>query len=272
MSVTRLDVLNRIAECEKNGEFDKHVDPINYDIMLPVDKSFPYVDKPFWLRVRYFFEKIFIIKPFCLYQNAFKLKTKFYGRENLKGIKTAVVTCNHVNMWDCLVMKQGLKGHRLYITAAYFNNQKGFLGEMMRAADMMPLGKSHGVMKKFCEAVEKVLSGKNYLLIYPEQAMWWNYEKPRPFKDGAFHFAAKAQVPVIPCFITFTETGEKDEQGIPKKTFNLNIMPPIYPKKELSVKENTDYMRDKNYELCKAKYEEFYGKKLVYTCDEKTAD
>lgn len=41
-------------------------------------------------------------------------------------------------------------------------------------------------------------------------------------------------------------------------------MPPIYPKEHYSVKENVDYMRESNYELCVHKYEEVYLRPMVY--------
>lgn len=268
MGSTRLEVLKKIDECERRREFDRHVDPVNYDIVLPTDENYPYIDKdrPFWLRLRYFLENIFIIRPFCFYQNKFVLKTKVIGKENLKSVDTAILTCNHVNMWDCLTVIRTMRQthHKLYITAAYFNNFKGFLGEMMRASNLMPLSQNQKGMKKFINSIDSLLKGKNYIMFYPEQAMWWNYEKPRPYKDGAFHFAVQNNVPIIPMFITFNKLNKLDKEGIPKKQFNLNIMEPIYPKPELSKKENIEYLKNQNFEMCRNKYEEFYKRKLEY--------
>lgn len=51
-----------------------------------------------------------------------------------------------------------------------------------------------------------MLSEGNCLLIYPEQSMWWNYRKPKPLKPGAFDMALKNHVPVVPCFITMSDS------------------------------------------------------------------
>ena len=266
MTVTRRDVLNRIEECEKNGEFDKHVDPINYDDCLPVTESFPYVPKNILYKTKIFFEHNFIVKPFMKRANRDMLHTSFYGLENLDGIDSAVVICNHVDKFECMAVKQALnsKGHKLKIVGAEFNNQKHFLGEMMRAGGMLPLSSNHKVMRRFNEAIDYYLSHKTSILFYPEQAMWWHYEKPRPFKNGAFHYAVKHNVPIVPIFITFTLNGTKDEEGIDNKDFHLHVMKPIYPQKELTNRENVEYLKNTSYEMCKKKYEKFYKKPLVF--------
>ncbi len=268
MSATRSDILKRIRECEINGTFDVHVDPIDYELTLPVDETFPYIHKPLHLRIGYFLDDLFVVRPFARKLHKKDLHTKVVGRENLSGIERAIVTCNHVNMWDCLVVMKAMQGHKLYITAGWFNNRKDKLGTHMRAERMMPLSRDPKGMKHFIAAVDELLQGNHYVLFYPEEAMWWNYEKPRPYKDGAFHFAAKNQVPVIPTFITFTPNGEKDAEGIEKKDFTIHILPAIYPQEGLSRKENTAYLKNANYEACKACYENFYHKKLTYASEE----
>ena len=90
------------------------------------------------------------------------------------------------------------------------------------------------------------------------------YEKPRPFRDGAYFHAVKNNVPIIPMFTTFRHTGEFDAEGIEIKYLTVHIMPPIYPKENVSDKENIAFMRELNYEMCKNKYEEIYKRKLEY--------
>lgn len=267
--ITRREVLERIKECEKTGEFDKHVDPIDYDNYYKVDENYRYMKKGFKETFKNLFYYIFVVNPYTRYINKKAYKTTFVGRENLKGIKSAIVTCNHVNKFDCLVAKAGLKGHRLYITAAEFNNQKGKFGDYMRAGRMMPISANHVAMKNFNDAIEKRLEKGNYILFYPEQAMWWNYEKPRPYKNGAFHYAVKHNVPVIPMFITYTAMDTVDEEGIPNKKFYLHILKPIYPKKDVQNRENVEYLKNENFRMCKETYEKFYNKPLVYDIEVK---
>jgi 1-acyl-sn-glycerol-3-phosphate acyltransferase len=94
--------------------------------------------------------------------------------------------------------------------------------------------------------------------------MWWNYRKPRPMKSGAFRFAVKNNVPVIPVFITMEDTDKLDSDGYPVQAYTMNVLPAIYPDEKLSLKENMENIREKNYQIWKETYEKFYGIPLVY--------
>lgn len=268
-SMTRREVLSAIEESERAGIFDSHIDPIPQELIIPVTESYHYPNRRnFFEKIKFGLEKYLVVKPFILYQNKYVMKTRVIGREHLKGIGAAVLTCNHVAKFDCLAVQYGARGHRVFTVAAPFNNMKGFLGEMMRAGDMMPLNTTLHGMRNFNQMVEEVLTKKQeFLLLYPEASMWWHYKKVRPYKDGAFSIAAKYNVPVIPQFITFTEGSKKDEEGIPEMLFTLHILPPIYPKSEFSKKENTSYLKEAAFSACKAVYEEAYGIPLSYTCE-----
>ena len=121
------------------------------------------------------------------------------------------------------------------------------------------------------KAVNTVLQEGDWILIYPEQSLWWNYKKPKPLKNGAFKFAAHNQVPVIPTFITMTDSDKIGPDGFPVQEYIVNIGEPIYPDPEKKERENAEAMRDKNYEVWKKVYEDFYGMPLVYTTEQKDA-
>ena len=95
--------------------------------------------------------------------------------------------------------------------------------------------------------------------------MWWNYRKPRPLKNGAFHLAARSLVPVIPIFITMKDSDIIGEDGFPVQEYYIHIEKAIYPDLSLSEKENVKLLKNKNYEVWKNVYEEFYGEPLTYT-------
>ncbi len=260
---TRLQVLADIEKYEALGEFDRHIDPIDESLCLPVDENFPYIPRGF-LRAKYAFERVLYINPFIKKANRDILGTRVEGRENLAGIQSAVVTCNHVNKFDCLALKQAVSPKKLYIIGAKFNNMSGFLGEMMRAGGLLPLSDNMSAMKNLNRAVSQRLSEGSLVACYPEQAMWWNYEKPRPFKDGAFSMAVINGVPILPAFITFRPTGELDSNGIEIKHMTVHIMPPIYPDTALPRRERVRAMREQNERMCREKYQEVYGKPLEY--------
>ena len=123
-------------------------------------------------------------------------------------------------------------------------------------------------MVNFIKAVDTILQGGDYILIYPEQSMWWNYKKPKPLKDGAFKLAARNNAPVVPIFITMEDSNIIGEDGFNIQEYTINIGEPIYPDKNLNEKENTEIMKKQNFEIWKKIYEDFYKIPLKYTCDE----
>ena len=94
--------------------------------------------------------------------------------------------------------------------------------------------------------------------------MWFNYVKPRTLKPGAYHFAAKNNVPIIPCFVEMVDLGEEDNKEFNKVKYILHVLKPIYPEKDKKVKENTEIMMHKDYIQKKEAYEKSYNRKLDY--------
>lgn len=257
------DVEIKIEEAIERKEYNCHLNPIDYDNVIPVDGKYPYLKKPLSLKIKRFSEKILIVKPFIFYINRIKYKTKFYNRKKLKGIDKAIVTCNHVDMFDCLVATKCLRPHKVKITAAPFNNQKGFLGEMMRAGDMIPFSEDFEGKKNFNKAIDSFIKKNNYIIFYPEASLWWHFKKPRPLKNGAYHYAYKYQIPVIPLMITFTKRDKIDKEGFNVDKFHIFVLDPIYPQEGLSKQENINYLRDEDMKQRIAKYEEFYQEKYI---------
>ena len=55
------------------------------------------------------------------------------------------------------------------------------------------------------------------------------------------------------------------EDGFPVQQYIINIGELIYPAKDLSEKQNTENMKEKNFEVWKNVYENFYKIPLEYT-------
>ncbi|MBR6918372.1 MAG: 1-acyl-sn-glycerol-3-phosphate acyltransferase, partial [Clostridia bacterium] len=96
--------------------------------------------------------------------------------------------------------------------------------------------------------------------------MWFNYRKPRPLKPGAFRFASKYGVPVIPVFIGMRDSSVMDDEGFPVQELYVYYLPAICPDPELSLRENSEVMMEKNYRAWVEIYEKFYNEKLTYSC------
>ena len=134
--------------------------------------------------------------------------------------------------------------------------------------DNIPLKRTPSyIIKRFTPEVKKVLSKGNYILIYPEEEMWFNYKKPRPCKRGSYEFAYQAGVPVIPCYVEQIETNESDNEEFNLVRYRLHILDPIYPNTSNNQRVETKAMAEKDYEeKCKC-YEQIYDTKLDYKFD-----
>lgn len=198
--------------------------------------------------------------------------TQIIGIENLEKIDGgAIITANHFNPADSTAIRHMTnklnKTSKLDIVIEEENIfMTGEFGKLMNYCNTIPLSKSDIYMKqKFFPAIEKFLNDKHWILIFPEEEMWFNYKKPRPLKIGAYHIASKYNVPIIPTFIAMYEReDEYDQNGFNKVDFKLYIMEPLFPNISKSMKEQKEELRNKDYELKVKAYEEAYGKKLDY--------
>ena len=200
------------------------------------------------------------------------------GIENLNKVKTvAMLTCNHFNPFDSFTVEKvfrtsnQIKNKKLYkvIREGNYTNFPGLYGFLFRNCDTLTLSSNMRTMTIFMKAVDEILQRGDFILIYPEQSLWWNYKKPKPLKSGAFRLATRNNVPVIPIFITMQDSDKIGDDGFPIQEYIVNIKEPIYPDENLSEKENTVIMKEKNSEVWKEIYEDFYKIPLTYTTENK---
>ena len=254
---TQNEIQKRIAELESKGEFDTNVQPVDFSKMIPVTEDFVFLPKnPFfliWRAIVRFLASLF--GPLATY---IVMGGRVKGRKNLRGIKGFVAPCNHVHSLDNMLVRQAVFGHTLYITVAEFNNMKGFLGSFIRAAGTLPFSSNVRAIVNLQKALSHLLKKGCAILGYPEQALWYRYEKPRPLHDGMFNIAARNKVPVVPMFITFSEPSKFRRIFSKKKCATLNILKPIFYDDSLSKKENIQNMMEK----CSFEWNECY--KSVY--------
>ncbi|MDY4742173.1 MAG: lysophospholipid acyltransferase family protein [Lachnospira sp.] len=206
---------------------------------------------------------------FSMGTSAVGLITQVSGLENLAGLHgPAIITCNHFSPLDPVIIRYSMKKaglKRICIVNQDTNlAMKGVIGYMQRYADTMPVSSIRWFMEKeFPAQIKSALDNNSYVLIYPEQEMWFNYRKPRPLKRGAYMYAVRFAVPIIPLFVEQIESGSY-RNGRKKISYRLHILPVIYPPTGMNERSSSIVMMQKDYEQkCRA-YSDAYGKKLVY--------
>lgn len=272
-SKDRLEVLKKIKELEENGIFDVDVEDDPPTVPLtPEDVDYLRTSRKSKIKSRMAYRMAQWFVEDLLKDNKLIIK-KINGMENLKNVKTgAILTCNHFNPYDSFTIEKVFrlagqhKNKKLFkvIREGNYTNFPGMYGFFFRNCNTLPLSSNKRTMIEFVKAVDVILKRGDFILIYPEQSMWWNYRKPKPLKNGAFNFAARSKVPVIPIFITMEDSDIIGEDGFPVQEYTVNIEKPIYPDDNLTEKENTEAMKEKNYEVWKNIYEDFYKMPLEY--------
>ena len=266
----RQRVLEKIAEYEKKGGeyffMDVEDDPPEKEL-APSDvdylhKSFAFKWHGFWAR---------LVEQICKLHYKRKFHMVVTGKEHLEGVdRGAVFTSNHFSMYENIAVKlasESVRGQkkRLYKLVRQGNYSiPGFIGWLLRYCDTLPLSSSPATMKQLNKAVAEILKRGDHLLIYPEQSMWWNYEKPRPYMIGAFYFAAKNGVPTVPCFVTQHRKPDSRRQPPFDREYHMHILEPIFPDPALTVRQNAERMMEENYRQTKELYERVYRKPLRY--------
>ena len=273
-SQDRLDVLKKIEILEREGKFDVDAEDDPPTIVL-TPENIDYLRTKTTSKIkRVFANKVGEKFLDDLLKNNKLIIKEIKGIENLSKVKSgAIVTCNHFNPFDCFTVEKvfrlsgQIEEKRLHkvIREGNYTNFPGLYGFLFRNCDTLPLSSNKRTMVEFMKAVDTLLKKGDFILIYPEQSLWWNYRKPKPLKHGAFKMAVRNNVPVIPIFITMNDSDIIGDDGFPVQEYIVNISEPIYPDGNLSQRESTEELLNKNYNVWKSIYEDFYRIPLEYT-------
>ena len=201
------------------------------------------------------------------------ISTHIEGIEKVKHLKTgAIVTSNHFSPVEnaivrYMILKAG-KNHLNIVSQETNLAMEGILGYLMNYADIIPISNNRNYMTKFFEPqLKEMTENKEFVLIYPEQEMWFNYRKPRPPKRGPFYYASKLNIPVVNCFVEMIDTKKKLSDEFVDVKYRISVLDVMHPDPEKTIRENSIYMRDRDYALKKEAYEKAYGKELTYDFD-----
>ena len=278
----RLKILEKIEQYELEGKFilDVEQDPPTIPIK---EGEVDYLRKKLSSKIKtkfaYHQARKFLNK---IIKNKQMIIKEIKGIENLANLDSgAIITCNHFNAFDSFAIQvayetciKNRKKKRFYrvIREGNYTSFPGFYGFLMKNCYTLPLAENKKVMVEFMRATKELLKQGHLVLVYPEQSMWWNYKKPKPLQDGAFSIALMADVPIVPVFITMSDSNILDNDGFYVQEYTINISKPIYKKDDLNKKDNINYLKDLNYNIWKDIYEDYYKIPLKYTTIKENVD
>ncbi|MBQ8375306.1 MAG: 1-acyl-sn-glycerol-3-phosphate acyltransferase [Clostridia bacterium] len=272
LSKERREVLEKIARLEREGKFDEAVEEDPPAPELSPEKA-DYLCERFSNRCKRRIANFIADRYFLnLIKKDVLVIDGVTGEEHLSALSDgAIVTSNHFSAYDNYIVFHCIRKHlpRKYlykiIREGNYTNFPGLYGFFFRHCNTLPLSSNRRTMMKFLSATNTLLKRGESILVYPEQEMWWNYRKPRPFKVGGFKMAYKAGVPVLPIFISMQDDETRlDEHGYPVQRHTVHILPPIYPDPSLGEKQGAEAMMLQAQKEYREKYEEVYGEPLAY--------
>lgn len=272
---SKKEVIKNIETNINNNELNKKVEV--GDPNLTEEEKTKYINK-FYQNQK---SPIYFIKNKIANKTVRKIAKEIYPNINIIGLEKlnyvdltngAIITSNHFNPLDSYNIRKIVeeKLHKkLYIVVQDTNlAMPGALGFLFNNIEVIPLSKSPNyIIKKFMPELKKILSKGNFVLIYPEEEMWFNYKLPRPCKRGAYQFAHELDVPVISCFVKMTDTNITDNNEFNIVKYDVFINKVIYPEKNESIKSDSRKMAEVDYETRKKAYEYAYNKELKYEFD-----
>lgn len=206
---------------------------------IVVDDKYKY--KKNWLVLTWqFILYYFIAKPLFLIYGRIFLGIKVYGKENLKNIKGGAITVsNHVHYLDFSIATNFIGGirKRTHVVAKKDNFDVPFAGKLMSGYGCMPLPETPKANINFYKQVTAYLKQGRYIHLFPEASMWPYYNKLRPHKTGAYHFASKNNVPVVPYVIVFRESKGFAKLIRRRPRMSVYICKPLYTNLTLTSKQ-----------------------------------
>ncbi|MBQ7646817.1 MAG: 1-acyl-sn-glycerol-3-phosphate acyltransferase, partial [Clostridia bacterium] len=187
-SPDRVEILKKIEEYERAGRFDEDVenDPPS-KVLLPEDIDYfrKGILEKVKMKVAYKMARRLVERLIAEKKLIIK---EIRGIENFKNLQSgAIITCNHFNAFDSFAIQLAYEAaeqpDRTFfrvIREGNYTSFPGLYGFFMRHCNTLPLSSNLKTMKNFIKATNQLLKDGNFVLVYPEQSMWWNYRKPKP--------------------------------------------------------------------------------------------
>ena len=168
---------------------------------------------------------------------------KIEGRENLNKVGDEYITvANHINMIDCAMITLSIFPRIPYFLTLQSNLEIPIIKYLVMLFRGIPIPRTLAGKEKMINTIDGLLKRGEVVGIYPEGHLIPYYDGIREFKNGAFNFAVKNQVPILPIVFTYREP-----EGIIKKFkkrpfITLTILETEYPKPEMS-KANVEELK-----------------------------
>lgn len=234
-------------------------DPLNDDFagtqinQKKIDDNFVYVHES---KIWRLFSSVFyygIAIPILYFLVKLSRHVKVKNKKAVKKLKKTgyFLYGNHTNIYDAFIPHtQVTRLKKTYIIANPDAVSIKGVKNLVMMLGALPTPSSIQSVKNFNAAIEKRINQKRVIVIYPEAHIWPFFNGLREFSDISFQYPAKLDKPLIAMVTTYRKP--KGKLNKKRRPFiDITLSEPIYPNKELSLKDNMKYLHDQVYNFMK---------------------
>lgn len=236
-------VKEEIEELENFSE-NEHVIEMWRPIEFNINENYEYVPKG--KIFNYFSNMLYygIAVPIIYIFTKFAYDLKIEGKENLQKLETGAVTVsNHVLILDCAMVGLALEDKKVYYTTLEDSFKIPFVRHLIKLLRAIPIPTESKNKPYFVKALDRILQNGDIVHFYPEASLWPYYNKIRNFKTGAFRFAIRNKVPIVPMVFTFRRPNEMRRAFKKKSDVTLTILEPIKYEGEETKKDIEEFKK-----------------------------
>lgn len=248
---------NRLATIKYPTQEDAHMIDVSQKVKTVFNEDYPFLNKSFGYRLAHniiAFIAMTIGGILLFFLIGARVKGRKIYRKNKKLFKKgAVIVCNHIHIWDTIIIMSAIRYRKIYYPA-WEENLRGSNRFLIRFSGGIPVTTYLKALPKMRDAFNELLSKGKTIHFFPEGSMWWYNTKLRTFKKGAFQMAVENNVPILPLAFSYRPpTGLYRLFGRKDSLLTLNIGESVFPpdKKDFNnEKERILFFRDKVWNIC----------------------
>lgn len=235
-------------EKEENISEDSHLLHFWQPCKFEIDENFNFVNDSFLFNT--FSNLLYMIAyPLLHFITKFFYGFKIEGKENIENITTGKVTVsNHVHPLDCTMVGLANAPKKTFYTSLETNFKIPIIRRIIKLLNTVPIPQNIKYTKAFMDSIDELLKNNKTVHFYPEGSLWPRYDKIRHFKNGAFDFAVRNNVPIVPMVIKFNKPKKINNFIKTRSTITLVIQKPIYPNRLLRKKEAITDLKERVYQ------------------------
>lgn len=235
-------------EKEENISEDSHLLHFWQPCKFEIDENFNFVNNSFLFNT--FSNLLYMIAyPLLHFITKFFYGFKIEGKENIENITTGKVTVsNHVHPLDCTMVGLANAPKKTFYTSLETNFKIPIVRRIIKLLNTVPIPQNIKYTKPFMDSIDELLKNNKTVHFYPEGSLWPRYDKIRHFKNGAFDFAVRNNVPIVPMVIKFNKPKKINNFIKTRSTITLVIQKPIYPNRLLRKKEAITDLKERVYQ------------------------